>query len=95
MVCFQFSQDTCKITFNRRNPAGTYAVALMIEDYLPSDPSTPLSRIPVQFLIEVHERDGKCRKPELLGEDGTCTTIPAGRETRIPLRARSSSPDYP
>ncbi|XP_022103149.1 uncharacterized protein LOC110985951 [Acanthaster planci] len=88
-------EDTCKITFNRRNPAGTYAVALMIEDYSPSDPSTPLSRIPVQFLIEVHPKDGRCRKPELIGEDGTCTTIPAGRETRIPLRARSSFPDYP
>ncbi|XP_038073606.1 uncharacterized protein LOC119741782 [Patiria miniata] len=87
-------EDTCKITFNRRNPAGTYAVAVMVEDYAPSDPTTPLSRIPVQFLIEVHNRDGKCRKPELLGEDGTCTTIPAGRETRIPLRARSSSLDY-
>ena len=87
-----YFQDTCKITFNKRNPAGTYAVAVMIEDYAPSDPTTPLSKIPVQFLIEVVDRDGKCRKPELLGEDGTCITIPTGREYSMPIKARSSEP---
>ncbi|XP_071791435.1 uncharacterized protein [Asterias amurensis] len=85
-------EDTCKITFNKRNPAGTYAVAVMVEDYAPSDPTTPLSKIPVQFLIEVVDRDGKCRKPELLGEDGTCITIPTGREYSTPIKARSSEP---
>ncbi|XP_038073981.1 uncharacterized protein LOC119742036 [Patiria miniata] len=90
----ELEQDTCKLIFRSKNPKGIYAMSVMIEDFAPSDLTTPLSKIPLQFLVSVVPRNGKCRKPVMLDVHGACVTIPAGRPMQKSITARSSSPDF-
>ena len=60
-------QTTCTITFKSGSPS-IWGIAIVIEDFLTKDSMTPLSKIPVQFLIEVKPLPDGCTdsKPSLI-----------------------------
>ena len=87
-------QDTCKLTFRAKNPVGIYAVSVMLEDFAPTDLTSPLSKIPLQFLFEILPNKGPCRQPRVLGGHGECVTVPAGQEMQHTILAQSSSPEF-
>lgn len=61
---------------------GWYGVAVQIEDYNQTTSNTPLSSIPLQFLVFVSTSYGNCNsnyyRPQLVGEtppDGSCYPV--------------------
>ena len=58
--CFIF-QSTCTLNYSYvYDTAGYYGVAIQIEDFANSFSTTPLSSIPVQFLVEVFTSSSAC-----------------------------------
>ncbi|XP_033629604.1 uncharacterized protein LOC117291797 [Asterias rubens] len=90
----ELEEDTCKLTFRAKNPVGIYAVSVMLEDFAPTDLTSPLSKIPLQFLFEILPNKGPCRQPRVLGGHGECVTVPAGQEMQHTILAQSSSPEF-
>ena len=64
-ICNKFTgavldTNTCTITYTARYGTGTYAVAIMIEDYAPGSPHRPLSSVALQFLVLVYYSSQSC-----------------------------------
>ena len=54
---FVLQPDSCVLQIASTTPAGPYALALQIEDFLPDNTSYgALSSVPLQFMIEVSSR---------------------------------------
>ena len=88
------SQEECTLDFPSSLPAGVYAVPVMLEDFSSSDPETPLSKVPVQFLVRVFESPGSCRLPQLEVPDDVCLTVFVGQEFRMSIYAIATSSQY-
>ena len=90
-------QHECTLTFDATS-LGWYGVAVVIEDFTDSQSNTPLSKIPLQFLIEVAENNDPCEaayEPVLVDpspEDGICVGIPLGDTYMTEIRAKSNTP---
>ncbi len=86
-------QTTCTIRYEAIHRTGWYAVALMIEDFPHMLSSTPLSKIPLQFLVIVYTNDGPCSSaPEFVDptpKAGACIGIPPNSTYSEPLVART------
>ncbi|CAC5400905.1 unnamed protein product [Mytilus coruscus] len=54
------SATACLLSYTASGNTGWYAAALQIEDYAMSDITTPLSSVPLQFLIEVSSTTDTC-----------------------------------
>ena len=80
---------------------GWYAVAIQIEDFATTTSTTPLSSIPLQFLVYVFDSSASCAsRPELVSPtppDGSCYPVATGSSwsARIVARSGSSSVRYP
>ena len=59
--CFSLSLQQCKLTVGKEGPkqTGFYVVALQIEDFKDNS-DTPMSSIPLQFLVEIYDSTDEC-----------------------------------
>ena len=79
---------------------GWYGVALQIEDFASTTSTTPLSSIPLQFLVNVFDSSASCAsRPQLVGvtpPDGSCYPVASGSTwtARIVAQSGSSSVRY-
>ena len=67
-------------------------MALQIEDFINSTSTTPLSSVPLQFLVELFSSSEPCSgtRPTLVGEtppNGACIPVPFGTTSRISVVA--------
>jgi hypothetical protein len=54
-------ESDCRLSFDpRKMKIGWYAVAIQIEDFINQTDTTPLSSVPIQFLINVLEVNKNC-----------------------------------
>ena len=101
IVCMQPSafhsllQCSLRYTANALLNPGWYGVALQIEDFASSSSSTPLSSIPLQFLVNIYYTGSACaNRPELVGStvsDGLCIGVPFGTTWSNRIVAQSGS----
>ncbi|XP_052078414.1 integrin beta-like protein B isoform X2 [Mytilus californianus] len=56
----ELDETACLLSYTASGNTGWYAAALQIEDYAVSDITTPLSSVPLQFLIEVASTTDTC-----------------------------------
>ena len=75
-------QDACTISYSADGSMGTYAVALQIEDYISASSTTPMSSVPLQFLVNVFASNQPCsERPVLVSPTpphGSCIAVPQG-----------------
>ncbi|XP_033103598.1 integrin beta-like protein A [Anneissia japonica] len=73
-------EATCTITYQAKYQVGWYAVALMIEDFASPLSTSPLSQIPLQFLVDVYNNAMPCSSaPYFIDptpKDGACIAVP-------------------
>ncbi|XP_060556057.1 deleted in malignant brain tumors 1 protein-like isoform X2 [Ruditapes philippinarum] len=71
--------DTCTLTYDALYSMGWYAVAIQVEDFANQYDISPLSSIPVQFLVQVYRSHDSCSvKPALIDpspHDGDCIVV--------------------
>ena len=92
------NSSSCTITYTADQGVGYKAIALSIEDFAPSDLSTPLSKVNLQFLVFVFSSNELCsaspyfESPPTL-KQGICVAVDAGDTftTRITANSNSSS----
>lgn len=58
--CINHFQTSCVLSYTASGSTGWHAVALQIEDYSVSDTATPLSSVPLQFLVDISSTTGSC-----------------------------------
>ena len=89
-------QKTCLLTYNGKyGTAGTYAVALTIEDFPAGttnfDSITPFSAVGLQFLVIISSHSGSCNNVPVFTpstpNDGECTEVQTGSLYRIVIEA--------
>ena len=75
-----FYCDQCELQYEAFNQTGRYAVALQVEDFTSPTDTTPLSSVPVQFVIAIVASNQLCsNQPELVDstpQDGSCVVVP-------------------
>ena len=78
-------QNSCVLTYTATGALGWYGVAIQMEDFISLTNTTPLSSVPIQFLLYVYSDGLPCNvttAPELVpGEtppDGSCIPVPTG-----------------
>ncbi|XP_076071887.1 uncharacterized protein LOC143043490 isoform X1 [Mytilus galloprovincialis] len=54
------NETSCVLSYTASGSTGWHAVALQIEDYSVSDTATPLSSVPLQFLVDISSTTGSC-----------------------------------
>ncbi|XP_071124120.1 uncharacterized protein [Mytilus edulis] len=54
------NETSCILSYTASGSTGLHAVALQIEDYSVSDTETPLSSVPLQFLVDISSTTGSC-----------------------------------
>ncbi|CAF3771778.1 unnamed protein product [Rotaria sp. Silwood1] len=75
------SSNNCSLTFTLNRSSIYYAVALQIEDYYLSTSSSPMSSVPIQFLIYSYVASGGCGiPPAIIGtrSNQACITTSVG-----------------
>ena len=100
-ICGGFSgatidSSTCTITYLANQGTGYKAVALTIEDFMPSNPSTPLSQVNLQFLVNVFSSSEPCfASPYFVSpptiQQGVCVAVEAGDTFTTQITANSNS----
>ncbi|XP_033104162.1 uncharacterized protein LOC117106809 isoform X2 [Anneissia japonica] len=86
------NQDTCQITFNATGNPGWYAVFVIIEDFKTSTSIEPISKISLQFLINVFPLNDICRKPTIIAPVGSCEILRPNQFWQMSIRARTGRP---
>ena len=87
----------CEIQYRASNLTGDYAVALQVEDFMSPTDITPLSSVPLQFVVRVQDIpfNPPCTsQPEFVGttpSDGTCFGVPFNTSWRAIISARVSN----
>ena len=92
------NSSLCTVTYTANQSTGYKVVALTIEDFAPSDLSTPLSKVNLQFLVFVFSSNELCsaspyfESPPTL-KQGVCVAVAVGDTftTRITANSNSSS----
>ncbi|XP_067057395.1 uncharacterized protein [Acropora muricata] len=94
-------ERACLLHYNGRNgTAGTYAVALTLEDFPEGTTNfnsiTPFSAVGLQFLVTVSVRNGYCTSVPLFTKttprDGECTEVKIGLAYRAVIEAKVQDP---
>ena len=83
------------LTYNGNGTAGTYAVALTLEDFPAGttnfDSITPFSAVGLQFLVIISSHSGSCNNvpvfTPLTPNDGECTEVQIGSLYRAVIEA--------
>ncbi|XP_052282614.1 uncharacterized protein LOC127879671 isoform X1 [Dreissena polymorpha] len=57
-------ESNCSITYAANYQLGWYPVAIQIEDFTLNSPNSPLSSIPLQFLVSVEDKNASCNVTE-------------------------------
>ena len=102
-ICFKFlSQRACLLQYNARRSgtAGTYAVALTLEDFpvgtTDFNSTTPFSAVGLQFLVIISARSGSCADVPLFTKatptDGECTEVQIGLAYRAVIEVTLQDP---
>jgi hypothetical protein len=86
----------CALIINANSLSnGWYGVALQIEDFASTTSTTPLSSIPLQFLVNVFDSSASCAsRPQLVGvtpPDGSCYPVASGSTWTARIVAQSGS----
>ena len=87
----------CELQYEATGLIGRYAVALQVEDFASPADLTPLSSVPVQFVVLVFSSRQSCSsQPVLVGAtppDGSCIEVPFNStwSTRITARIPHNS----
>ena len=100
-VPFFFFQELCKLSYNgTTGTAGTYAVALTLEDFPAGTTDfssvAAFSRVGLHFLVIISKKIGSCDDvptfTESTPKDGECTEVQIGSGYRETIEATISSP---
>ncbi|XP_053392818.1 uncharacterized protein LOC123564214 isoform X2 [Mercenaria mercenaria] len=87
----------CTISYESVYSLGWYAVAIQVEDYINATSETPLSSIPVQFLVNVYKSNASCAKStEFVAPtppNDACIGVPEGEILELDIVARVASAD--
>ncbi|CAF4936424.1 unnamed protein product, partial [Rotaria sp. Silwood2] len=67
--------SNCTIVITGTAVGSKYAVGLMVEDFMNSSSTTPLSSVPVQFIVKVIAAPSCSHRPELIVLAESCTAI--------------------
>ena len=68
MVASSHLANNCTLTFKLTQSSVYYGVALQVEDYFSQDSTSPMSSIPIQFLIYTTKSVAACNTPpEIIG----------------------------
>ena len=92
-----FIQCQCELEYQASGQSGSYAVALQIEDFASPTSATPLSSIPVQFVVRVFTPtpNQPCSdRPQLVGttpQDGSSFCVSSASSWSAAIRARLPS----
>ena len=91
-----YSQNNCKLTYNANGALGWYAVAIQVEDFISSSSTTPMSSVPVQFLVLVQQITVPpgVTAPAFVGTtppDGACITVESTYSQQITARSGGDS----
>ena len=86
----------CALVYSANSVSnGWYAVAIQVEDFTSTASTTPLSSIPIQFLILIFDSSASCAsRPELVGvtpPDGSCYPVAPGSTWSARIVAQSGS----
>ncbi|XP_060598944.1 protein jagged-1-like, partial [Ruditapes philippinarum] len=78
-VCQAFSEAslneaTCTISYTAGTATGFYAVAIQVEDFITTTSTTPLSSIPLQFMINIYSGSGCSDAPQFIDPTPTVNT---------------------
>ncbi|KAK7073546.1 hypothetical protein SK128_016753 [Halocaridina rubra] len=88
-------EEYCTLSYEAIYGPGIFAVALMIEDFLPGS-NSPISSVALQFMVEVFTSNESCSSvPEFIPPtlpQGTCVAIPPNSTFTGQLVAYSGSP---
>ncbi|XP_048727710.2 uncharacterized protein LOC125645867 [Ostrea edulis] len=89
-------ETTCTLDYSSTsNTPGYYGVAIQIEDFSSISSSTPLSSIPLQFLVEIFDSSIACASaPSFISPtppDGGCYEAVRGITFRIEIRIRTGT----
>ena len=75
------NERKCELRYTANDLTGWYAVAIQVEDYASPTDVSPLSSIPLQFLVNVFDSNASCSSvPEFVSptrEDGSRVVIPS------------------
>ena len=87
-----YSQNNCRLTYNANGATGWYAAAIQVEDFISSSSTTPLSSVPVQFLVlvQVINIPPGVTNPTFVGTtpaDGSCITVGSTYSQQITARS--------
>ena len=76
------NSNNCTLTFDSHGKTigDIYGIALIIEDFLNSSTTSPLSSIPLQFLIEITNISNCLLKPQIYSNMNRSTTILVGQQ---------------
>ncbi|XP_072045116.1 uncharacterized protein [Amphiura filiformis] len=104
-VCGKFAwpirlfKKACVLSFAPVQLApGYYAVTVMVEDFINTTSNKALSKVPIQFLLEVYASDRSCQRPEFVSPTpaaGLCVPIAAGQDMQMTIAARNSDTSRP
>lgn len=84
---------TCTLSYLPRQQLGYYAAAIQIEDFVSATSTTPLSSIPLQFLIHIYSGSDCNDVPTFLSpDDDACFAVDVGEQFSVTLKARNSKP---
>ena len=74
------------------NAGEVYAVALMIEDFVDSTSTTPLSSVPIQFLVEIVAKPSCLLKPRINSDAPEGIYLPVGSLFQLTLFIETDCP---
>ncbi|XP_038062479.1 uncharacterized protein LOC119732967 isoform X2 [Patiria miniata] len=87
-------QNTCVVTIDAASLSGWYAVALIVEDFATPSSVTAMSKVPLQFLVNVYLSYDPCDdKPVLIDPSpaqGNCYGLAPGKTFSAQIRARAA-----
>ena len=83
--------DSCILSVNPAGVvAGFHIVALVLEDFIPSDLSTPLSQVSFQFLIFVHDNTVPCSSRPAFEDSPVLTNLCFGTRVNTNIESQIS-----
>ncbi|CAF3784555.1 unnamed protein product [Adineta steineri] len=87
-----FIYPNCTIIIMGKNISDWYAIAVMVEDFINSSSTTPLSSTPVQFLVYVIPTSSCPTLPEIIGlpVEQSCMSLRIGQTFTSQLIARNN-----
>lgn len=96
IISYFINQSTCTLNYSAStSTSGYYAVAIQIEDFASSSSSTPLSSIPLQFLVEIFDSNSGCASaPTFISPtppNGGCYEAVQGVALTIEIRIRTGT----